>query len=287
MMKRLQADYPIPFMSRVFGVSRSGYYAWLKREPSKRALEEARLAVEIKAAHARTRQTYGPERLRQDLLDHGITTTVYRVRRMRQALGIRCLQKRKFKATTDSRHRLPVAPNRLQQHFVATAPNQVWLSDITAIATKEGWLYLAAHKDLFTGDIVGYAMHERMTQELVSQSLLAAVRSKRPPKGLLHHSDRGSQYCAHAYQNLLHRFGMVASMSRPGNCYDNAPMESFWGTLKRELVHHRLFQSRNEAKQAMTEYIEIFYRRQRKQARLGYRSPAAFERLLCKQVSAA
>jgi putative transposase len=152
MMKRLQADYPIPFMSRVFGVSRSGYYAWRKRGPSKQALDEARLAVEIKAAHARTRQTYGSERLRQELLDHGITTTVYRVRRMRKALGIRCLQKRKFKATTDSRHRLPVAPNRLQQHFVATAPNQVWLSDITAIATQEGWLYLAAHKDLFTGD---------------------------------------------------------------------------------------------------------------------------------------
>jgi putative transposase len=150
MMKRLQADYPIPLMSRVFGVSKSGYYAWHKREPSKRVLEEARLAVEIKAAHARTRQTYGPERLREDLLDHGIKTTVYRVRRMRQALGIRCLQKRKFKATTDSRHRLPVAPNRLQQSFSATAPNQVWLSDITAIATKEGWLYLAAHKDLFT-----------------------------------------------------------------------------------------------------------------------------------------
>lgn len=278
MMKELQRDYPVPFMSRVYDVSPSGYYAWLGRPPSKRAQEEARLEVEIRAAHQRTRETYGPERLQEDLADNGVKTTVHRVKRIRRKLGIRCKQKRKFKATTNSNHTLPVAPNLLEQKFTATAPNQVWLTDITYIPTDEGWLYLAGHKDLFSGDLVGYAMSERMTKNLVSQSLFRGVAAKRPPRGLIHHSDRGSQYCAHEYRKLLDQFGMVTSMSRRGNCYDNAPMESFWGTLKNELVHHRRFKTRAEAIQAITEYIEIFYRRQRKQARLGYLSPAAFER---------
>lgn len=278
MMKKLQGDYPVPFMSRVYDVSPSGYYAWLGRPPSKRAQEEARLEVEIRAAHQRTRETYGPKRLQEDLADNGVKTTVHRVKRIRRKLGIRCKQKRKFKATTNSNHTLPVAPNLLEQKFTATAPNQVWLTDITYIPTDEGWLYLAGHKDLFSGDLVGYAMSGRMTRNLVSQSLFRGVAAKRPPRGLIHHSDRGSQYCAHEYWKLLDQFGMVTSMSRRGNCYDNAPMESFWGVLKNELVHHRRFKTRAEAIQAITEYIEIFYRRQRKQARLGYLSPAAFER---------
>jgi len=278
MMKELQEDYPVPFMCRIYDVSSSGYYAWLGRPPSKRAQEEARLEVEILAAHQRTRETYGPERLQEDLADNGVKTTVHRVKRIRRKLGIRCKQKRKFKATTNSNHTLPVAPNLLEQKFTATAPNQVWLTDITYIPTDEGWLYLAGHKDLFSGDLVGYAMSERMTKNLVSQSLFRGVAAKRPPRGLIHHSDRGSQYCAHEYRKLLDQFGMVASMSRRGNCYDNAPMESFWGLLKNELVHHRRFKTRADAIQSITEYIEIFYRRQRKQARLGYLSPAAFER---------
>lgn len=158
MMKELQEDYPVPFMSRVYGVSPSGYYAWLGRPLSKRALEEARLEVEIRAAHQRTRETYGPERLQDDLADNGVKTTVHRIKRIRRKLGIRCKQKRKFKATTNSNHTLPVAPNLLEQKFTATAPNQVWLTDITYIPTDEGWLYLAGHKDLFSGDLVGYAM---------------------------------------------------------------------------------------------------------------------------------
>lgn len=278
MIKGLQWDYPIPFMCRIYDVSPSGYYAWLGRPPSKRAQEEARLEVEIHAAHQRTRETYGPERLQEDLAENGINTTVHRVKRIRKKLGIRCKQKRKFKATTNSNHTLPVAPNLLEQKFMATAPNQIWLTDITYIPTDEGWLYLAGHKDLFSADLVGYAMSTRMTRNLVSQSLFRGVAAKRPPRGLIHHSDRGSQYCAHEYQKLLDQFGMVASMSRRGNCYDNAPMESFWGLLKNELVHHRHFKTRAEAIQSIIEYIEIFYRRQRKQARLGYLSPAAFER---------
>jgi transposase InsO family protein len=157
-------------------------------------------------------------------------------------------------------------------------PNQVWVSDITYIPTDEGWLYLAGHKDICSGEIVGYAMGDRITKELVSQSLFRAVAAKRPGKGLIHHSDRGSQYCAYKYGKLLEQFGMKASMSRKGNCYDNAPMESFWGTLKNELVHHCRYRSRQEAVEDITEYIEIFYNRQRRQKRLGYLPPAAYEK---------
>jgi putative transposase len=278
MMKELQEDYPVSFMGRIYDVSPSGYYAWLGRPPSKRAQEGARLEVEIRAAHQRTRETYGPERLKEDLAENGVSASVHRIKRIRQKLGIRCKQHRRFKATTNSNHTMPIAPNVLEQKFTATAPNQIWLTDITYIPTDEGWLYLAGHKDLFSGDLVGYAMSERMTKSLVSQSLFRGVTAKRPPRGLIHHSDRGSQFCAYEYRDLLDKFGMVASMSRRGNCYDNAPMESFWGLLKNELVYHRRFATRAEATQAITEYIEIFYRRQRKQARLGYLSPVAFER---------
>ena len=278
MIKELEKDYPVPFLCRIYEISSSGYYAWQGRPLSKRMREEARLEVEIRAAHQRTRETYGAVRLQNNLVENGVEITIHRVRRMRKKLGICCKQKRKFKSTTNSNHALPVAPNLLEQKFTATAPNQIWVTDITYIPTDQGWLYLAGHKDLFSGDLVGYAMSERMTKNLVSQSLFRGVAEKRPPPGLIHHSDRGSQYCAHEYRKLLDQFGMVSSMSRRGNCYDNAPMESFWGLLKNELVHHRHFKTRAEAIQAITEYIEIFYRRQRTQARLGFLSPAAFER---------
>jgi putative transposase len=198
----------------------------------------------------------------------GVTTDVplHRIKRIRRKLGLRCRQKRKFKATTNSRHSLPVAANLLNQKFAASTPNQIWLSDITYIPTGEGWLYLAGHKDLFTGEIVGYAMAERMTKNLVIQSLLRALATKRPEAGLIHHSDRGSQYCALEYASLLDRCGIRASMSRKGNYYDNAPMESFWGVLKNELIHHCRYATRRDAIQDITEYIEIFYNRQRKQA---------------------
>ena len=191
-------------------------------------------------------------------------------------LGIRCKQIKKFKATTDSKHALPVAENLLDQQFETTAPNQVWVSDITYIATDEGWLYCAAHKDLFNGEIVGYALGSRMTKDLVVRSFLMAVKTKRPDPGLIHHSDRGSQYCSSDYRKLLERFKMKASMSRKGNCYDNAPMESFWGTLKNELVYHQRYATREQAIREITEYIEVFYNRQRRQARLGYLSPVAY-----------
>jgi putative transposase len=276
-MRQMRLHYPILLISRILQVSTSGFYAWRDRPLSKWAQEEARLEVEIRAAHKRTRQTYGAERLQQELAGHGIQVGICRIKRIRRKLGIRCKQKRKFKATTDSKHKLPVAENILGQQFKVTAPNEVWVSDITYVPTDEGWLYVAGHKDLFSGNIVGYAMGERLTRNLVSQSLFKAVAAKRPAQGLIHHSDRGSQYCSQEYRILMDRFGLKVSMSGKGNCYDNAPMESFWGTLKQELIHHRRYRTRLEAIRDITEYIEIFYNRQRRQARLGFLSPVVYE----------
>jgi putative transposase len=277
-MKTLRPTYPLPLLCRVLEVSRSGYYAWLNRFPSRRMQEEGRLEVEIKAAHRRTRGTCGPERLQQDLVTHGVRVGISRIRRIRKRLGIRCKQIQKFRATTDSNHTLPVTDNLLEQKFKASAPNEIWVSDITYIPTDEGWLYCAAHKDLFNGEIVGYALGSRITMDLVKQSLMKAVTTRRPPGGLIHHSDRGCQYCAHDYKKTLDRLGMKSSMSRRGNCYDNAPMESFWGTLKNELVHHQRYATRQQAIREIAEYIEIFYNRERRQKRLGYLSPAQYER---------
>jgi len=277
-IRELRLAYPVVLLCRVLDVTTSGYYAWVRRPVSIRKREEERLELEIRAAHKRTRQTYGPERLQRDLLDNDVVVGVHRIKRIRRKLGLHCRQKRRFKVTTDSRHSLPVAENLLDQKFEASAPNQIWLTDIPYIPTGEGWLYLAGHKDLFTGEIVGYAMAERMTKNLVIQSLLRALAVKQPAAGLIHHSDRGSQYCALEYTSLLDRCGMRASMSRKGNCYDNAPMESFWGVLKNEQIHQCRYETRQEAIQDIIEYIEVFYNRQRKQARLGFLSPAAFER---------
>lgn len=275
-MKQWRLQYPVEAMARVFEVPRSGFYAWLKATPSVRAREDERLKVAIRAAHVRSRETYGARRLQPELASEGFDVGRDRIARLRRELGLRCRQKRKFKATTNSNHTLPVAPNRLEQPFSPTAPNQVWVADITYIPTTEGWLYLAGIKDVFSCEVVGYAMGERMTQELTARALFRAVQQKRPPAGLIHHSDRGSQYCAHDYRALVDQFGLTASMSRKGNCYDNAPMESFWGSLKNELVHHRRFVTRAEAEAAIREYIEIFYNRQRRHSRLGYQAPAVF-----------
>ena len=275
-MQQMRLKYPVPLLSRLLEVSASGYYARQDRPLSQHDREELRLEIEIKAADRRTKQTYGPERLQYDLAKYGVQVGICRIKRIRKKLGIRCKQKRKFKATTYSKHNLPVAENLLDQKFEVSEPNKVWLSDITYVPTDEGWLYLAGHKDLFTHEIVGYAMGERMTKNLISQSLLRAVEAKHPAKGLTHHSDRGTQYCSYEYRHLLDLFVMKTSMSGKGNCFDNAPMESFWGILKQELIYHCHFRTRQEAIHAITEYIEIFYNRQRLQAKLGFLSPAAF-----------
>lgn len=286
-IEALRLQYPLPPMCRMLGVSSSGYYAWRNRAPSKRQQQEGRLELEISAAHRRTHQTYGRERLQQELAANGIQVGLHRIRRLRQKLGLHCRQKRRFKVTTDSNHTLPVAPNLLEQRFTAAAPDLVWSSDITYIDTEEGWLYLAALKDLCSGEIVGYAMDERMTRHLVMQALFRAASLRRPAPGLIVHSDRGSQYCSHEYRALVTQFGMKASMSRRGNCYDNAPIESFWGTMKNELVYQRRFATRQQARREITQYIELFYNRQRRQARLGYLSPAAFMQQYRQQSGAA
>lgn len=275
-MKQWRLHFPITTMSQLFSVSRSGFYTWVKRKPSRCSQEDERLKVAIKASHKRTRESYSARRLQTELAADGFVAGRDRIARLRRELGIRCRQKRKFKATTNSNHNMPVAENVLEQTFMPSAPNEVWVTDITYIPTEEGWLYLAGVKDVFTCELVGYAMAERMTQELVAKALFRAVQQKRPAPGLIHHSDRGSQYCAANYQRILEQFGMRASMSRRGNCFDNAPMESFWGTLKNELVHHCRYATRAEAEASIREYIEIFSNRQRRHSRLGYLAPAVF-----------
>ncbi|EAP0829527.1 IS3 family transposase [Salmonella enterica] len=278
LIEQWRQQFPVEVMCRVFGVSRSGYYDWVQHKPSDRKQSDERLKLEIKVAHIRTRETYGTRRLQTELADSGIIIGRDRLARLRKELELRCKQKRKYKATTNSNHSLPVAPNLLNQTFEPTGPSQVWVTDLTYVAIQEGWLYLAGVKDVYTCEIVGYAMGERMTKELTGKALFMAVRNQRPPVGLIHHSDRGSQYCAHDYRAIQEQFGMKTSMSRKGNCYDNAPMESFWGTLKNESLSHYRFNTRNEAISVIREYIEIFYNRQRRHSRLGNTSPAAFRK---------
>ena len=279
MIEQMRHEQGVAIVSicRALSVSKSGYYAWCNRKPSVRQIEGERLKVAIRAAHERGRGTYGPGKIQEELAEvEKIEAGINRIKRLRQAMNIRCKQVKKFKVTTDSKHRLPIAPNVLNQNFAVSGPNQVWVSDITYIATEQGWLYLAGIKDLWNREIVGYAMSQRMTQELVGRALFRAVALRRPQAGLMHHSDRGSQYCSNHYQKLMKQFGFIPSMSRKGNCYDNAPMESFFGTLKRELVHHRKYRTRQEAIAEISEYIEVFYNRQRRHASLGNISPAAY-----------
>ena len=286
---RLACYYPLALLCRTLAVSRSGYHAWRVRQPSRRATARARLKVAVRAAHQRTRETYGALRLRRELAADGFSASLGTVKSVRRELGLRCVQQKKaFRVvTTDSRHSLPVAPNLLEQRFTATRPDEVWTADITYVPTQEGWLYVAAIKDLFAGEIVGRSFGERMTTDLVVRALEQAVATRRPSPGLIHHSDRGSQYASFEYRDLVASYSIEASMSRRGNRYDNAPVESFWGTLKDELVHHRRYATRAEAAADIAEYIDIFYNRQRRQARLGYVSPGAYTQQFRRQQRAA
>ena len=269
--------YPVSRVCAVLQVSRSGYYDWLCRPASARARYDERLKVWIRAIHQASRQSYGTRRVRGELHAQGQAVGRDRVARLRRQMGLQSLQRRCWRiSTTDSAHGLPVAPNLLAQQFTASALDRVWLSDITYVRTAEGWLYLAGIKDLHSCEIVGYAMSARMTTQLTLDALNSAYKARKPAKGLILHSDRGSQYCAHEYQGRAQKLGMRVSMSRRGNCYDNAPMESLWGSLKTELVHHRQFATHDEARAAITEWIELFYNRQRLHSRLGYLAPAEF-----------
>lgn len=267
-------SYPLQALCEMLGVSTSGYAEWKKCGGPTRWLSDEQLLALIRAVHAEYRQAYGSPRITAELKSRGIPASLERVKRLMRKNGIRAKHKRRYKATTDSKHALPVAPNLLDRQFDVSAPDQVWTADITYIPTREGWLYLAVVMDLYTRMIVGWSMDSRMTRELVMDALRMARFRRKPAPSVLHHSDRGSQYCSHDYQALLTEYGMVASMSRKGNCWDNAPMESFFNSLKNERVFHEDYTTRAEAKQDLFEYIEVFYNRRRRHSALSYRSPA-------------
>lgn len=263
-------------LCKVLGVSRSGYYAWENRPKSQRAIENEALLEHIEQIHQTKRQVYGCRKIYQELRRNGLRLNHKRIERLMKQAGIRSKTARKFKATTNSNHCLAVAENLLNREFTASRPNQKMVSDITYLWTEEGWLYVAAILDLCGQRVVGLSMSERMTKELVIKALDSACKRIRPPRGVLIHSDRGSQYCSNDYQKLLKERGFICSMSRKGNCWDNAPMEAFWGKMKYEWLIGQRFQTREQARAAVFEYVEIFYNRQRIHATNGYRTPEEF-----------
>ena len=272
-------EFRITTMSRVFDVSRSGFYAWRGRQhqPSARTLRRVQLDERVAAAFAARKGRSGSPRLVRDLHDEGHGYDRKTVATSLQRQGLRAKAARKFKATTDSNHHRPVAPNVLGQDFQAARANEKWVGDITYLWTDEGWLYLATMIDLYSRQVIGWAMSERMTADLVCEALRMALWRRHMPRGVLVHSDRGSQYCSDAYQALLARHDLVCSMSAKGNCFDNAVAESFFHTLKVELVHGERFATRSELRQAVFEYIEIDYNQTRRHSANGYLSPRAFE----------
>lgn len=276
-MKEHCDEFSIALLCQVMEVSVSSYYAWQKRPESERKEENQQIVAKIKDIHKQSRQTYGSPRMYVELKKQNISCSENRVARLMKLHQIAAKRKRRFVVTTDSKHDLPVAENILNQNFQATKSDQKWATDITYIWTKEGWLYLAVVLDLFSRKIVGWAMDANMERWLVINALKMALQSRHPPKGLLHHSDRGSQYASNDYQQVLSDNNICCSMSRKGNCYDNAVMESFFATLKQELVYHHLYQDRKEAKQEIFEYIQVWYNRKRSHSSLGYLSPEEFE----------
>lgn len=264
-------------MCKVLSVSRSSYYAWLKRPESSRKKENRKLAAKIEVIHGQYRKVYGSPRIHKELKDQGVPCGQNRVARIMKQEGIRAIVPRKFKATTDSKHNLPVAPNLLKQDFDVKEPNKVWLADITYIFTAEGWLYLASIMDLGSRRIKGWSMNNRITKELTLDALKMAICNHPETKGIIHHSDRGSQYASHEYQKRLKTNGLICSMSRKGNCWDNAPMESFFHTLKTEWVYGYKYKTRQEAKVSLFDYIEIFYNRQRRHSGIQYMTPCQYE----------
>jgi transposase InsO family protein len=264
-------------LCRTCAVSRSGYYAWLKRRPSARRIDDEALLAEITQIHAEKHQRYGARRIWQELRRRGWRCAKKRVERLMHHHRLRARRRRAWVRTTDSRHALPIAKNVLDRQFAATEPNQKWAGDITYVPTEEGWLYLAVVIDLFSRRVIGWSMSDRIDQHLVRQAMLGALRARRPSGSLIVHSDRGVQYAAGDYQQLLRDWSVTPSMSRTGNCWDNAPSESFFATLKTELVHHESYRTREEAQRSIFEYIEIFYNRERLHSTLNYRSPVEFE----------
>lgn len=264
-------------MCRVIGASRSGYYRWKRQPQSKRQKENEKILMGIRESHKRSCRAYGSPRITEDLRAKGTMCGENRVARLMKIHGIVGKAKKKFTATTNSKHNLPVAENLLKQNFVAEKPDTVWLSDITYIPTLEGWLYLVVVLDLFSRQVIGWAMSDRLTSGFVIKALYQAIGRRHPVSGCIFHSDRGVQYASSDFRDVLRAYGFIQSMSRKGNCYDNAVAESFFHTLKTEHVYDYHYESRAEARQSIFEYIEMFYNRQRRHSALGYRSPVSFE----------
>ncbi len=272
-----KATYPVRVLCRTLKVSTSGFYAWCKRGRSARAKRDAALKVQILAAHAASDKTYGSPRIHNDLKTAGENIGRMRVARLMRDEGIEGQRKRRFRVTTDSRHSHPVAANKLNRDFTVSAPDKVWVSDITYIWTREGWMYLAAILDLFSRRVVGWSMEPYIDRTLALDALGMALRTRRPEPGLLHHSDRGIQYASGDYQKLLDEHGIDCSMSRKGDCWDNAVAESFFSTLKAERVHRVDYITRSQARASVFEYIEAFYNPRRRHSVLGYVSPVQHE----------
>jgi putative transposase len=266
-------------MCKVLEVSTQGFYAWLKRSPSGRQRANVALAVTIKELHIRSRRRYGSPRVQRALQVRGQRVGRNRIARLMREQGLRARPKRRFRRTTDSNHQHPVAPNVLDRNFTAAAPDQVWVTDITYVWTHEGWLYLAAILDLFSRRVVGWAMSNSLERQIALDALSMALQGRNPAPGLVHHSDRGCQYASGDYRRILKDRGIVCSMSRKGDCWDNAVAESFFATLKTELVYECNFATRAEATTAIFEFIEVFYNRERFHSSLGYLTPAGYEAL--------
>lgn len=272
-----RTSWPVTVMADLLGVSTAGFYAWRGRPVSERQQRRDRLLVEISSLHEQFKGRYGSPRIHAELQATGHGCCVNTVAEVMRQAGIKAKTARKFKHTTDSNHKRPVADNVLDREFDVGGPNQAWVADITFIPTREGWLYLAIVEDLYSRLIVGWSMDSTMTSRLVVDALEMAIQKRLPDEDLLAHSDRGSQYASEHYQLLLGKHGIECSMSAVGQCWDNAPAESFFASLKKELVHDEDYQTRAEAAASLFEYIEVFYNRQRRHSTLGYVSPAEYE----------
>ena len=276
-MKEHRDRYRLQSMCNVLNVSRSGYYQWKRRRPSNRERENTDLLRNIQKIYKKRRKIYGSPRITNELNENGIRCGKNRVARIMKENGIRAYIRKRFKGRPQARPNHPASPNLL---LGGTKKDRVWASDITYIYTREGWLYVSAIMDVQTRKIIGLSIKGRLTQELTTDALVQAVKKERPVKGLIHHSDRGKQYTSYAYKELLDQYGLQSSMSRSGNCYDNAHIESFWSTLKKELVYGKKYKTRRDARLSIFEYIEVFYNRVRKHSALGYKSPEQFGLLM-------
>ena len=285
MLREKDSGFGVERMSQALGASRSGYYQWLKRPKSKRDIENEQLLIEIRVEYRKGLKTYGSPTISDKLKARGRQANKKRVARLMRENGIRSVTKKKFKVTTHSAHKLPISPNLLNQDFSATEVNRKWVSDITYVWTNEGWMYLATIMDLCSKKIVGWSIWERLTRQLVIDAFNQAVGRRGPVRGLIFHSDRGVQYASHDFRNLLTRHGCISSMSGKGNCYDNAVAESFFGTIKKELIYRTTYETRREAASSIFEYIEVFYNRIRRHTANGGLSPAEFEAKLLQHVA--